>query len=393
MRSTNNIALDTISAAVTAIASAGTQASVQEFHLKMVERAMQHTSAISTSSVSCSDTDKVWTKFGGYGSFLPTYQRSPVWSRPISPPKNHNYSTPKSSNILHLEGSRHNSVVPSSASLSARHGLSSTNAALLHSLRCSNNDLSKRDIGMSSAHCAEESSSRCELAKNCAQPSDQKTLKVQIKVGSDNLSTQKNAEIYTSLGLDISRSSSLNESPTGSEGFSHEPLDAPEESPTSILQIILLVLAYMLEQIMKSFPVHGNLLLYPRPDDLIYMIEKEKLKGDIKPRRVIKSSQESSNGSDFARGNDKVLGGKKLKSFERNAFSVELKNHIDKGTQNGIGVPLKKETDIDTLACEELVANTLKLPLLSNSYSDVANRDKGTSRAANNSMVANKVKE
>ncbi|CAL5353484.1 unnamed protein product [Camellia sinensis] len=255
MRSTNNIALDTISAAVTAIASAGTQASVQkakkllnyfqEFHLKMVERAMQHTSAISSSSVSCSDTDK---------------------------------------------GSRHNSVVPSSASLSARHGLSSTNAALLHSLRSSNNDLSKRDIGMSSAHCAEESSSRCELAKNCAQPSDQKTLKVQIKVGSDNLSTQKNAEIYTDLGLDILPSSSLNESPTDSEGFSHERLDAPEESPTSILQI------------MKSFPVHGNLLLYPHPDDLIYMIEKEKLKGDIKPRRVIKSSQESSNGSDFARG-------------------------------------------------------------------------------------------
>ncbi|CAL5426371.1 unnamed protein product [Camellia sinensis] len=173
----------------------------------------------------------------------------------------------------------------------------------------------------------------------------------------------------------------MNESPTDSEGFSHEPLDAPEESPTSILQI------------MKSFPVHGNLLLYPLPDDLIYMIEKEKLKGDIKPRRVIKSSQESSNGSDSARGNDKVLGGKKLKSFERNAFSVELKNHIDKGTQNGIGVPLKKETDIDTLVCEELIANALKLPLLSNSYSDVANRDKGTARAANNSMVANKVKE
>ncbi|KAI7984782.1 hypothetical protein LOK49_LG14G02034 [Camellia lanceoleosa] len=123
------------------------------------------------------------------------------------------------------------------------------------------------------------------------------------------------------------------------------------------------------------------------------MIKKEKLKGDIKPRRVIKSSQESSNGYDSARGNDKGLGGKKLKSFERNAFSVELKNHIDKGTQNGIGVLLKKETDIDTLACKELVANTLKLPLLSNSYSDVANRDNGTARAANNSMVANKVKE
>ncbi|CAL5397529.1 unnamed protein product [Camellia sinensis] len=204
-------------------------------------------------------------------------------------------------------------MIPSSASLSVRHGSSSTNAALLPSLRSFNNDSSKRDIGMSLEHCVDESSSRCELVKNCAQLSDQKTLKVRTKVGSDNLSTQKNAEIYTGLGLDISPSSLLNESPTNSEGFSREPLDAPEESPTSILQI------------MTSFPVHGNLLLYPLPDDLIYMTEKEKLKGEIKPRRVVKSSQESSNGSDSARGNDKVLGGKKLKSFERNAFSVELK--------------------------------------------------------------------
>ncbi|GMP96064.1 hypothetical protein CsSME_00044871 [Camellia sinensis var. sinensis] len=34
----------------------------QEFHLKTLERAMQHTSAVSSSSVSCSDTDKVLHK-------------------------------------------------------------------------------------------------------------------------------------------------------------------------------------------------------------------------------------------------------------------------------------------------------------------------------------------
>lgn len=38
-------------------------------------------------------------KFGGYGSFLPTYERSPsVWSRPKTPQKN--YNAPKSPNNL-----------------------------------------------------------------------------------------------------------------------------------------------------------------------------------------------------------------------------------------------------------------------------------------------------
>lgn len=67
--------------------------------------------------------------------------------------------------------------------------------------------------------------------------SDQKTLKVRIKVGSDNLSTRKNAAIYSGLGLDDSPSSSLDDSPSESEGISHERPDAPFESPTSILQV------------------------------------------------------------------------------------------------------------------------------------------------------------
>lgn len=67
--------------------------------------------------------------------------------------------------------------------------------------------------------------------------SDQKTLKVRLKMGPDNLSTQKNAAIYSGLGLDVSPSSSLDDSPSESEGLSREPQDAPFESPTSILQV------------------------------------------------------------------------------------------------------------------------------------------------------------
>ena len=40
-------------------------------------------------------------KFGGYGSFLPSHQRSPVLSHPRTPLKVHN--TPRSPNKLHTE--------------------------------------------------------------------------------------------------------------------------------------------------------------------------------------------------------------------------------------------------------------------------------------------------
>lgn len=69
--------------------------------------------------------------------------------------------------------------------------------------------------------------------------SDQISLKVRIKMGSDNLSTRKNDEIYCGLGLDVSPSSSLDDSPSESEGISRELQDGPFESPTSILQVYL----------------------------------------------------------------------------------------------------------------------------------------------------------
>jgi hypothetical protein len=42
-------------------------------------------------------------KFGGYGSFLPTYQRSPAWTHPRTPQKNHSQNSPRSPNNMHLE--------------------------------------------------------------------------------------------------------------------------------------------------------------------------------------------------------------------------------------------------------------------------------------------------
>ncbi|XP_057483856.1 cysteine-tryptophan domain-containing zinc finger protein 7-like [Actinidia eriantha] len=321
--------------------------------------------------------ENLGAKFGGYGSFLPSHQRSPVLSHPRTPLKVHN--TPRSPNKLHPEGGRHNSKSPASASLLMKHGQASATASLPMP-RASIND-SEKDVGVSFAPCAEEATSGCEHGENYAHPSDQKILKVRIKVGSDNLSTRKNADIYSGLGLDISPASSLDDIHTESEVFSREHQDGADESPISILQI------------MTSFPVHGDSLLSPLPDDLYYLTEKEKRHRESKPRCLQKGGQESSNGSDSARGSDKVLGEKKPKLFEKKSYSVELRNLNDEDTQNGIGFLLKKETDTETLDCEELVANALKLPLLSNSYSKVVDSEKGNARVVDNFWVANKVKE
>ncbi|GFZ19525.1 CW-type zinc finger [Actinidia rufa] len=322
--------------------------------------------------------ENLGAKFGGYGSFLPSHQRSPVLSHPRTPLKVHN--TPRSPNKLHPEGGRHNSKSPSSASLLVKHGQASATASL-PLRRASIND-SEKDVGVSFAPCAEEATSGCEHGENHAHPSDQKTLKVRIKVGSDNLSTRKNADIYSGLGLDISPASSLDDIHTESEGFSREHQDGADESPISILQASS-----------QHYLLHGDSLLSPLPDDLYYLTEKEKRQGERKPRCLQKGGQESSNGSDSARSNDKVLGEKKPKLFEKNSYSVELRNHNDEDTQNGIGFLLKKETDTETLDCEELVANALKLPLLSNSYSRVVDSEKGNARVVDNFWVANKVKE
>lgn len=47
-------------------------------------------------------TFQTGAKFGGYGSFLPTYRRSPVWSHPRTPKIQH-YNSPRSPNNSQLE--------------------------------------------------------------------------------------------------------------------------------------------------------------------------------------------------------------------------------------------------------------------------------------------------
>ncbi|KAL2540516.1 CW-type domain-containing protein [Abeliophyllum distichum] len=303
--------------------------------------------------------ENLGAKFGGYGSFLPTYQRSPSWSRPRSSPEVHNYSGPRFPNNLHLEDGRENSFASTSASLSARPGATSGKTATIR-------DSVQRDVPTLYTH-AEELTSNVGLVKKSGNPCEQRTLKVRIKVGAENLSTRQNAEIYSGLGLDVSPSSSLDDNPVVSEGLCGNNQDVPDESPTSILQI------------MTSFPAHGSLLLSPLSDDLIHLFEKGKLRGKSESKLVQKATLESSGmlviGSLSSRSDQKVLDQKKWKSSEKDqAFSTQSIN--EKSNES----PLKKETDIDISGCEELVSNALKLPLLASSQYGVGDPTKGTSK-------------
>nr|GEV05102.1 ribonuclease H-like domain-containing protein [Tanacetum cinerariifolium] len=60
-------------------------------------------------------------KFGEYGSFLPTYQRSPFWPHSKTPPKVPAYSSP-SPNNAHIEVAHQNSSTHTSASQPSRNG-------------------------------------------------------------------------------------------------------------------------------------------------------------------------------------------------------------------------------------------------------------------------------
>ncbi|KAI3460828.1 hypothetical protein Pfo_017491 [Paulownia fortunei] len=310
--------------------------------------------------------ENLGAKFGGYGSFLPTYQRSPSWPHTRSPPEVHNYDTARSPRKLHLQDRRQNSLASSNASPSARPHDSTGKTVLMGTSL-------KGDVCLPSTH-AKESILKCGVVKKSVNPSYQRTLKVRIKVGSENLSTQKNAEIYSGLGLVVSPSSSLDESPATSEGLCGNLLDMLQESPTSILQI------------MASSPV--GLLLSPLPEDLIHLTEKRKLRGKGEFKPVDKTRMESSgilmNGSLSSRSDQKVLEQNKMKSSEKgDAFSTELTNQKNNGDQDDNGSLLKKdkETDIDTLGCEELVSNALKLPLLSSSQYSIADPAKSMSTA------------
>ncbi|KAE9618476.1 putative transcription factor & chromatin remodeling CW-Zn family [Lupinus albus] len=306
--------------------------------------------------------ENLGAKYGGYGSFLPTYPRSPCWGRPRTLQKVLPQNTLGSPNKLQVEvlrlaqGGQGNTMPLSTGSQSLKLGPGPVGSSKLPAFTASMiNDAFAQEKCMTTAGAGAFSSKYESLNMNSISIRDHKTLKVQIKMGPDNLPMRKNAAIYCGLGLDESPSSSLDDSPSGREGLSREPQDAPLESPTSILRI------------MTVLPT----LLSPLTNDLIQLNEKETYPRESIP--VHMDDSESSGmlqcGSNILKGDQNLSGGKKMKSLEGHESSMEAKTFTKKNTLSD-GVLSRKGQGMDELTTEELVSKTLKLPLLSSSYSN-----------------------
>jgi hypothetical protein len=138
--------------------------------------------------------------------------------------------------VVHwIQGTHHNRSVVTGTSISSRNipkGVPSTD------------NLVKKETLTSGPSSRELPTQKHNSSKNSVGggSTDQKTLKVRIKVGNENALRRNNAEIYSGLGLDISPSSSLEASSGGSAGPSAESRGIPGESPQSILEVILFFL-------------------------------------------------------------------------------------------------------------------------------------------------------
>ncbi|KAH0660382.1 hypothetical protein KY289_029130 [Solanum tuberosum] len=317
-------------------------------------------------------SENLGSKFGGYGSFLPTYQRSPSWTCTKTPLDAYNNNISISLSNLRPEGGCQPSSASSSASLSGRPLASSAYSSTIVPALKAPAANGKTNSALQPTQ-DEDSTSRSELVKKPTNLSDKKAPKLHARVGVKKLSTQKKAEIYSGLGLDVSPSSSLDDSPISSEGLSHDLKDSRYESPTSILQI------------MTSYPMHDGLLLSPLSDDLLCLTEKGKVRGECGSECMIQESLETSvalvNGAHYA--NRKSSEARKWKSYNKDVLGTGNGND----NQNGTAVQ-SKEVDVNVITCEELVSEALKLPLLSNPSHHVADPLKDSGRISDSPRTA-----
>ncbi|XP_037496305.1 cysteine-tryptophan domain-containing zinc finger protein 7 isoform X2 [Jatropha curcas] len=208
---------------------------------------------------------------------------------------------------------------------------------------------------MSSALVSQKSNKKVENFNKSGNLSDQRTLKVRIKVGPDSV-VRKNAAIYSGLGLDNSPSSSLGNSPRESDGMMPSSQQIAKESPTSILQM------------MTSFPVPGGVLISPLHDSLLYLMRKDRFSRDTRTVPLIKCSQDNfvakADESVYFMGNGKLLKGKEVKFDGKSERAVEVKNGNDT-FENSKAFSAKKKKENGTPESKDMLSNKFQsMPLL-----------------------------
>ncbi|XP_038988706.1 cysteine-tryptophan domain-containing zinc finger protein 7-like isoform X2 [Phoenix dactylifera] len=287
--------------------------------------------------------ENLGAKFGGYGSFLPTYQHSPsILSQSKSPPRAPNHNAARSPYAPSFEGTCKNPSIQMGSSHSKNN---TTSAPPL-------DNSSKKDMG-TSTHNNEEPIPQHDSLNKPVNGSDRKTLKVRIKVGPDNILARNNAAIYSGLGLDMSPSSSLEDSPDWNGGLSLQFHHMPDESPRAILQM------------MTCSPVPGVILLSPLQVSLFQLTEKESAFTKNKTGMLYKGIPDKCavlGDLTLPVKDVKCYNEKKMRLSEKRGKSTDIKNLKHKDDMRAI---LNREIDIETPAGQELISDALDIPTLS----------------------------
>ncbi|KAI3703682.1 hypothetical protein L1987_73875 [Smallanthus sonchifolius] len=276
-------------------------------------------------------------KFGGYGSFLPAYKHPPM----VQPHRKAlNPNKPSSPNNFLLEGApallnpvacvdpvkpaatHHRDVFVDQNVLSAN-DMASKDTSLLHGDTC----FSKRETTTSKS----------------INPTEQRSLKVRIKVGYDKSAIKKD-EIYSGLGL-LTPSSSTGKNPEESGGPPIESHDFPFDSPDYILGD------------MTSIFVPGNRLLSPLNESLIC------LKIKVMPIIGRKTSSSVVDDASSVLGEGRQMEGKEVSSLIKSAgFEDEKVPVSEKGMKT------------ESVYCKQGLTNHFKVKLSSDSVISEANR-------------------
>ncbi|KAL9272536.1 Cysteine-tryptophan domain-containing zinc finger protein 7-like protein [Drosera capensis] len=210
--------------------------------------------------------DNLGARYGGYGSFLPAYRRSPS---ALSHPKNQSRLSSRSPLNVPLEA----------ASLEA----ADTNDHSSKRISSSNNDATqmpsvpqKHEALPSIMSVPGKTSPTGSLIKHrssgeyvadkksSCRPRNgfvQNPLKFRVKVLSDIVLPRGNTEIYSGLGLDVSPSSSLKDSPLEANEASPN-MQEPEASPSRIIGI------------MTTFAIPNGNLISPLHESLLNLVER-----------------------------------------------------------------------------------------------------------------------
>ncbi|MCD7460186.1 hypothetical protein HAX54_043035 [Datura stramonium] len=292
--------------------------------------------------------ENLGAKFGGYGSFLPTYQRSPsILSQPRTPQRSQNQGTSRSPNRLASEGPPQNSTAVSDPPSTRRNGTAgSRDGHTLHDSRVPCGDDSTRQDSCFFAQESNKFPAKHEVSMiKSLNLTDQRKLKLRIRVGSDK-TAQKSTALQTSLGL-ISPSSSMENSPTESGEMLSKFQEIHSDSPASILQT------------MTSFPVAGSVLLSPLHEKLLTLSRNEKLFAENEHVAVAKDTNPqyvmSANSSTSRLEDGDVLIRKKTKSVGKNEYVEELNSEVRNDTMS----LFQKNLGIESLENRHCFSNDL----------------------------------